>query len=149
MTKKLIFQVIAKFLSGIILVGGLIFVPASTLDYPAAWLFMGILLIPMFLAGIVLLCKNPELLKKRLDAKEKQDEQNMVIKLSGLMFVIGFVTAGLDFRFKWTLLPFGVSLGAAVIFLLAYLMYAEVLRENVYLSRTVEIFHLSFFLHIR
>ncbi|MBQ8821895.1 MAG: isoprenylcysteine carboxylmethyltransferase family protein [Lachnospiraceae bacterium] len=139
MTKDLFFQAIIKFICGVILVGLLLFLPAGTVNYPAGWLFMGILFIPMFLAGIVMMFKNPELLKKRLNAKEKQAEQSMVIKLSGLMFLAGFIVAGLNFRFQWILLPEVVSWIAAVVFLLAYLLYAEVLRENTYLSRTVEV----------
>lgn len=139
MTKDLFFQAIIKFICGVILIGLLLFLPAGTVNYPAGWLFMGILFIPMFLAGIVMMFKNPELLKKRLNAKEKQAEQSMVIKLSGLMFLAGFIVAGLNFRFQWILLPEVVSWIAAVVFLLAYLLYAEVLRENTYLSRTVEV----------
>ena len=100
---------------------------------------MAVLFVPMFLAGIVMMFKNPELLKKRLNAKEKEDEQSLVIKLSGLMFLAGFIVAGLDFRFGWLPLPKGVSIGAAVVFLVAYALYAEVLRENTYLSRTIEV----------
>ena len=139
MTKKLFFQAIFKFLAGVALLFLLIFLPAGTLDYWNAWLLMGILFVPMFLAGIVMMCKNPELLKKRLNAKEKEDEQSLVIKLSALMFLLGFVAAGLNFRFQWIVLPAWVSWAAAVIFLLSYLLYAEVLRENTYLSRTVEV----------
>lgn len=139
MSKKLSIQAITKFLLGVILVGLLIFVPAGTLSFINGWLFMGILFVPMFFAGIVMMIKNPELLKKRLNAKEKQREQSMVIKLSGLMFLVGFIVAGLNYRFKWNMLPTSVSIGAAVVFLLSYLLYAEVLRENTYLSRTIEI----------
>ena len=139
MSKKLFMQAITKYLLGVILVGLLIFAPAGTLAFENGWLLMGILFIPMFLAGIVMMFKSPELLKKRLNAKEKQSEQNLVIKLSGLMFLAGFIVAGLNFRFEWFLLPKSVSVCAAVIFLGAYLLYAEVLRENAYLSRTVEV----------
>ncbi len=139
MTKKLLFQAILKFLSGIVLVGLLIFLPAGTLSFFNGWLLMGILFIPMLFAGLVMIVKNPELLKSRLNAKEKQKEQSLVVKLSGLMFFFGFVVAGLDFRFNWFLLPRGVSVAAAVIFLLAYILYGEVLRENTYLSRTIEV----------
>lgn len=139
MTKQLFFQAIIKFTLGVILIGLLIFLPAGTFDYPAAWLFMGILFVPMFVAGIVMMVKNPELLKKRLNAKEEQAEQSLVVKLSGLMFVAGFVVAGLDYRFGWLVLPDWVSWVAAVVFLLAYVLYAEVLRENTYLSRTIEV----------
>lgn len=139
MTTKLFIQAITKFLIGIILVGVLIFWPAGTLSYFNGWLFMGILFIPMFGAGIVMMFKNPELLKKRLNAKEKQEEQNIVIKLSGVMFMLGFVVAGLGVRFEWYILPNAVVFSSAGVFLLAYLLYAEVLRENTYLSRTIEV----------
>lgn len=139
MTKKLFIQAIAKFLLGVILVGVFVFWPAGTLSYFQGWLFMGILFVPMFAAGIVMMFKNPELLKKRLNAKEKEAEQDLVVKLSVLMFLIGFVAAGLNYRFDWYVLPSGVSVGAAVVFLIAYALYAEVLRENTYLSRTIEV----------
>lgn len=139
MTAKLFFSAIIKFLLGVVLVGLLVFLPAGTLSFFGGWLFMGILFIPMFLAGIVMMFKNPDLLRSRLDAKEKQKEQDLVIKLSGLMFLAGFVVAGLDFRFGWLTLPRGVTIGAAVVFILAYVLYAEVLRENTYLSRTIEV----------
>ena len=139
MTKGLFFQAIFKFLAGVALLFLLIFLPAGTFDYWNAWLLMGILFVPMFLAGIVMMCKNPDLLRKRLNAKEKEAEQNLVIKLSGFMFLLGFVMAGLDFRFQWIVLPTWVSWAAAVAFLLSYLLFAEVLRENTYLSRTVEV----------
>ena len=139
MTKELFFQAITKFLIGFVLVGLLIFLPAGTFSYFNGWLFMGILFIPMFCAGIVMMLKNPELLKKRLNAKEKQEEQTVVIKLSGLMFLLGFIVAGLGVRFDWYMLPKGVVFASAVVFLLAYILYAEVLRENTYLSRTIEV----------
>lgn len=139
MTKELFFQAILKFVLGAILIAALIFIPAGTIRYTNGWLFMGILFIPMFLAGIVMMCKNPELLKKRLNAKEEQSEQQFVIKLSGLMFVLGFVTAGFNFRFGWFMLPDWIVRIAVIVFLLAYLMYAEVLRENTYLARTVKV----------
>lgn len=139
MTVKLFFQAVGKFLLGFLLVGLFIFVPAGTLDYPNGWLLMAVLFVPMFFAGIVMMFKNPALLKKRLNAKEKQAEQGLVIKLSGLMFLVGFIIAGLGFRFGWYMLPNGVVIVAAVIFLVAYLMYVEVLRENTYLSRTIEV----------
>ncbi len=139
MTKKLFVQAIVKFFAGVIVIGALLFLPAGTFRWLNGWVFMGILFIPMFCAGIVLMIKNPELLKKRLNSKEQQSEQQLVIKLSGLMFVIGFVIAGLNFRFQWIRLPDYVSWVAVVIFLLSYLLYAEVLRENTYLSRTVEV----------
>ena len=139
MTKKLFIEAILKFSLGVILVGLLVFVPAGTTVFWNGWLFMGVLFIPMFLAGIVMMLKNPELLKSRLNAKEKQKEQDMVIKLSGLMFLVGFIFAGLNYRFEWPMLPKAVSIGAAILFLLSYLLFAEVLRENTYLSRTIEV----------
>lgn len=139
MTTKLFIQAITKFVLGVVLVGLLIFLPAGTFSFPNGWLFMGILFVPMFLAGIVMLIKNPELLKKRLDAKEEQKEQSLVVKLSGLMFLTSFIVAGLGVRFEWYMLPQKVVIGAAVIFLVAYVLYAEVFRENTYLSRTIEV----------
>lgn len=139
MTVKLFFQAIIKFVLGVILVGLLIFLPAGSFEYINGWIFMGILFIPMFCAGIVMMFKNPELLSSRLDAKEKQREQNLVVKLSGLMFIAGFVLAGLNYRFDWYMVPETVSIIASVVFLIAYALYAEVLRENTYLSRTIEV----------
>ncbi len=139
MSAKLFINAMMKFICGVLLVGLLVFLPAGTADFGKGWLFMGILFVPMFVAGIIMMIKNPELLKKRLDAKEKRGKQSLVIKLSGLMFIVGFVLAGLDFRFKWVAIPDTVSYIAAVMFLLAYVMYAEVLRENTYLSRTIEV----------
>ena len=139
MTVKLFIQAILKFLLGVVLVGVLIFLPAGSLAYFNGWLLMGVLFVPMFFAGIVMLVKNPELLKSRLDAKEKEKDQDLVVKLSGLMFIGGFAVAGLGYRFGWYMLPVGVSIGAAVVFLIAYVLYAEVLRENTYLSRTIKV----------
>ena len=139
MSLKLFFSAIAKFLIGLAVVGLLIFLPAGTFAFPQGWLLIGILFVPMFCAGIVMMVKNPELLKKRLNAREKQDEQKTVLALSGLMFVAAFVVAGLNFRFGWFVLPMWVSFVAAGLFLAGYVLYAEVLRENVYLSRTVEV----------
>lgn len=139
MSGKLFCQAVLKFTLGAVLVGLLIFLPAGTLQYWNGWLLMGILFVPMFFAGIVMMLKNPELLKKRLNARETQGEQRLVIKLSGLMFVCGFVLAGLNFRFGWLILPDWTAWAAAIVFLLSYLLYAEVLRENAYLSRTVEV----------
>lgn len=139
MNKKLFLQAIIKFFLGILLVGLLVFLPAGTFRYFQGWLFMGILFVPMFVAGLVMMVKNPGLLESRLNAKEKQADQNLVVKLSGLMFLVGFIVAGLDFRFDWFPLPKGVFIGAAVVFLIAYVLYAEVLRENTYLSRTIEV----------
>lgn len=139
MTKPLFIQAIAKFLLGVVLVGILVFLPAGTLSFAYGWLLMGALFVPMFLAGIVMMIVCPELLKKRLNAKETQKEQDVVVKLSGLMFVVGFIVAGLGVRFHWYLLPKGVVIAATVLFLFAYLLYAQVLRENAFLSRTIEV----------
>lgn len=139
MTVKLLIQAIVKFVLGVVLVGVLIFLPAGSLKFFQGWLLMGILFIPMLAAGIVMMFKNPELLKKRLNAKEKLNDQSIVVKLSGLVFLIGFVVAGLGYRFNWFVLPKGISIAFSVIFLLSYVMYAEVLRENTYLSRTIEV----------
>lgn len=139
MTKKLFFEAIAKFLLGVLLVALLVFLPAGTLNFIQGWLFISILFIPMFFAGIVMMIKNPALLKSRLDAKEKQNDQSLVVKLSALMFICGFVVAGLGYRFSWYILPFWTSYVFCVLFLLAYILYAEVLRENTYLSRTIKV----------
>ena len=139
MSVKLFFSAIIKFIFGVVLVGTLVFLPAGTFNYFNGWLFMCVLFVPMFIAGIVMMVVNPKLLKSRLDAKEKQKEQSLVIKLSGLMFLAGFVVAGLDFRFEWFVLTRSVVIVAAVVFLAAYALYAEVLRENTYLSRTIEV----------
>ncbi len=139
MSKKLFLQAIIKFVFGVLLVGLLVFLPAGTFRFFQGWLFMGVLFVPMFVAGLVMMAKNPKLLESRLNAKEKQMDQSLVVKLSGLMFLVGFIVAGLDFRFGWFLLPKGVSIGVTVVFLVAYVIYAEVLRENTYLSRTIEV----------
>lgn len=139
MTMRLFFEAIFKFALGIILVGLLIFLPAGTLLYFNGWLFMGILFIPMFIAGIVMMIKNPSLLKSRLDAKEERKEQDIIIKLCGLMFFIGFILAGLGVRFGWYSLPRPVVIIGGILFITAYTLYAEVLRENTYLSRTIEV----------
>ena len=134
---KLFISAVLKFTLGAVLVGALLFLPAWTLDYKGAWLFMALLFVPMFIAGIVMLVKNPALLESRLDAKEKEAEQSLVVKLSGLMFLAGFIVAGLDHRFSWSYVPTPVVIGASVVFIIAYVLYAEVLRENTYLSRTI------------
>lgn len=139
MSIKLFFEAIIKIILGILLVGLLIFLPAGTLNYFNGWLLCGVLFIPMLIVGIVLMIKSPELLKRRLSAKEKIGEQKIVILLSLLMFICGFVLAGLDFRFGWIKLPNFVSIIGCILFIIAYLLYAEVLRENVYLSRTIEV----------
>ena len=136
---KLFFGAVAKFLLGVILVGTLIFLPAGTFAFFEGWLFMGLLFVPMFGAGLVMLAKSPELLQRRLDAKEKASTQKGVVALSGLMFVGGFVVAGLDHRFGWSAVPLWVAITASVLFLAAYVLYAEVLRENAYLSRTIKV----------
>ena len=139
MDTKLISQAIGKYLSGLLIVGLLLFLPAGTFAFWQAWLLIGILFIPMLIAGLIMMMKSPGLLRKRLDAREEESEQKAVIALSGLMFLAAFVVAGLNFRFKWIVLPHWVSWAAAAVFLLAYALYAEVLRENVWLSRTVEV----------
>ena len=128
-----------KFVCGLLMVGLLIFLPAGTLWYTNGWLLMGLLFGPMLVAGFVMLAKSPEFLKKRLDAKEKQTTQKGVLAFSGLMFIAGFVLAGLDFRFGWSRMPVWVTVTASVLFLAAYGLYAEVMRENAYLSRTVQV----------
>lgn len=139
MTRELFCQAILKFFSGVLLVGLLLFLPAGTLGWREAWLLMGLLFVPMFLAGLVMMFKAPELLRRRLRGREKQGEQRLVIGLSGLMFLLGFGAAGLNFRHGWFVLPQAAAWVGAALFLLAYLLYAEVLRENAYLSRTVEV----------
>ena len=139
MNKKLFANAIVKFLSGIVLVALPLFLSAGSFGYWNAWLLIGILFIPMFIAGIILMKKNPYLLEKRLDVKEKQSQQKTVIALSSIMFLSGFIVAGLDFRFQWIKIPEWTAIIGAVIFLIAYGLYAEVLRENTYLSRTIEV----------
>ena len=139
MDAKLFGRAMARFLGGVVLLGLLLFLPAGTMRWQQGWLRMGILVIPMFGAGLVMLWKSPALLKKRLNAKEEQGEQRRVILLSGLMFLAAFVVAALNFRFRWVVLPEAASWAAAGVFLLGYLLYAEVLRENAWLSRTVEV----------
>lgn len=139
MTKKLFFQAIVKFLLGLILFALLLFVPAGTISFWNGWLLIVVLFVPMFIAGIIMMIKNPALLEKRLNAKEKEQEQKAVVALSGIMFLTAFIVAGLNFRFSWIVIPNWVVILGTVIFLLAYVMYAEVLRENTYLSRTVEV----------
>ena len=139
MTRSLFAKAMVLFFAGLLLIALLIFVPAGTLRYPGGLLLCAILFIPMFIAGLVMMVKAPALLEKRLHMKEEQAEQSTVIKLSGLMFIAGFVLSGLDFRFGWLPLPGWVSAAAAVVFLIAYALYAEVLRENAYLSRTIKV----------
>lgn len=139
MTKQLLIQAIVKFICGLIAIAALLFIPAGTIRYTYGWIFIALLFIPMFIAGIVMMFKNPDLLKKRLNAKEEQGEQKTVILLSGVMFIAAFVVAGLNFRFGWFILPNWVVAIGIIVFILAYIMFAEVLRENTYLSRTVEV----------
>ena len=136
---KLLMEALAKFICGLLLVGLLIFLPAGTLGYTYGWLLIGLLFGPMLIAGFVMLYKSPEFLKRRLDAKEKQGTQKGVVALSGLMFIAGFVVAGLDFRFSWSTVPTWVVIAASVLFLIAYALYAEVMRENAYLSRAIKV----------
>ena len=136
---KLFGEAILKFLCGVLLVGALVFLPAGSLAYSCGWLFMALLFVPMFGAGLVMLAKSPELLKKRLDVKEKRSAQKGVVGFSGLIFLVGFVLAGLDYRFGWSRMPLWVILAASLLFLVAYGLYAEVLRENTYLSRTIKV----------
>ncbi len=139
MDKKLIAQAAGKFAAGFVIIAALLFIPAGSFAYREAWLFLGILFIPMLIAGIILLIKNPELLRKRLNAKEENDEQKNVVIFSAVIFLAAFIVAGLNYRFGWIPTPSWAPWLAAVIFLIAYGLYAEVLRENTYLSRTVEI----------
>ena len=136
---KLFLNAFAKFLVGLLLVGLLIFLPAGTLAYPGGLLFLCLLFVPMLLMGIVMLARARDLLAKRLDAKEKQAAQKGVQSLAGLVFMAGFVLAGLDFRFGWSDVPLPVVIAASVIFLIGFALYAEVMRENAYLSRTVKV----------
>lgn len=128
-----------KLLVGLVLVGLLIFLPAGTMEYPGGWLLMAVLFVPMLIAGVVMALFSPELLKKRLNAKEKEDEQKSVVAMSGIMFIAAFVVAGLNYRYSWIVMPSWAVWSAVVLFLLSYAMYAEVMRENAYLSRTIEV----------
>lgn len=136
---KLLTEALVKFTCGLLLVSLLIFLPAGTLQYPYGWLLIGLLFGPMLIAGFVMLAKSPDFLKKRLDAKEKQAAQKGVLAFSGLMFIAGFVVAGLDFRFGWSQMPTWVVITASVLFLVSYALYAEVMRENAYLSRIIKV----------
>lgn len=139
MNKSLLIQALTKFLAGIVLVALLLFLPAASFAYWQAWLLMGILFVPMFFVGIILLLKSPDLLRKRLNAKEKDSEQKAVVAISGCLFLIAFIVAGLNWRFQWLLLPDWVVYAASALFVASYFLYAEVLRENAYLSRTIEV----------
>ena len=132
-------QALVKFFLGVVVMGALLFVPAGSFRFWQGWLLMGILFVPMFIAGLVLMAKNPELLRKRLNAKEEEKEQKTVVALSGLLFIVTFVVAGLNWRFRWCVLPDWAVWVAAGLFLASYILYAEVLRENTYLSRTIEV----------
>ena len=136
---KLLINALMKFTLGFVMVAILIFLPAGTFCYPGAWLLIGLLFVPMLIAGFVMMFKSPDLLRKRLDVKEKQAAQKGVLAYAGLMFIAGFVIAGLDFRFGWSIMPRWVVIVASVLFLIAYALYAEVLRENTYLSRTIKV----------
>ena len=136
---KLLSEALVKFTCGLILVGLMLFLPAGTINYAGGWLFLGLLFVPMLIAGFVMYFKNPDFLKKRLDAKEKQKAQKGVLAFSGLMFIAAFVVAGLDFRFGWFKLPAWVTIASSVLFLVSYGLYAEVMRENAYLSRTIKV----------
>lgn len=139
MKKSLLLQALTKFLLGVVVLGVLIFLSAGSFRFWNGWLLMGVLFVPMFVAGLILLAKNPQLLAKRLNAKEEQQDQKMVVALSGILFVAVFVLAGLNWRFSWCVLPDWVVWIATALFLLSYILYAEVLRENTYLSRTIEV----------
>lgn len=136
---KLFIQAISRFILGILLIGVLLFVPAGTLNYINAWLLMGLLFIPMFIVGIILLIKNPDLLKRRLDAKENEKEQKTVIITSGIMFLSGFIIAGLNYRYNWINLSNTTIIIASIIFIISYILYGEILRENSYLLRTIKV----------
>ncbi len=139
MTLRLFLQALVKFTAGLLLVGGILFVSAGTFSYWNAWLLISVLFIPMFIAGIVMMIKNPDLLKKRLNAREEESEQKAVILLSGIMFLAAFIVAGLNYRFGWIPLPRWIPFTAVAVFLVAYVLYAEVLHENTFLSRTIEV----------
>ena len=138
MNIKLFLQAIIKFICGVVLVGLLLFLPGGV-NYFYGWLFMCILFIPMFIFGIILMFKNPDLLKRRLDAKEEEKEQKEVIILSGVMFILGFILAGLNYRYKWIMMPNVIAIISSLIFIISYILYAEVLRENEYLIRTIKV----------
>ena len=139
MSNKLLLEAIIKYLSGLLIVSLLIFIPANTLNYPNAWLFISILFIPMFIVGLYLYFKNPLLLKSRLNAKEKEHDQKEVLILSSIMFILGFIISGLNYHYKWIELPNIITIISTIIFIISYILYGEVLRENTYLSRTIEV----------
>lgn len=139
MNKSLLTQALIKLVSGLLLICILIFLPAGSFSFWQGWLFIGILFIPMLIAGVILMRKNPDLLRKRLDAKEKESEQRTVVAMSGFLFLAAFIIAGLNWRFGWWVIPDWAVWVAAGMFLCSYILYAEVLRENTYLSRTIEV----------
>ena len=139
MNRKLLTEALVKFISGVILIGLLLFVPAGTLKWRNGWLFMGVLLIPMFIAGIIMYLKAPDLLKSRLNVKERQRAQKDVINYSGLMFLAAFIVAGMNYRFRWVIMPESVVTVGIILFLGSYRLFGEVLRENAYLSRIIEV----------
>lgn len=136
---KLFFKAISRCLAGLLLIGLVLFVPANSISYWNAWLLIGLLFVPMIIVAVILMIKNPELLRKRLNTNEKEKEQKKVVLLSALMFLIGFIIAGLNYRYNWIVMPNIVVIISSILFLVAYILYVEVLRENVYLSRTVEV----------
>ena len=136
---KLLKEALIKYIAGIILIGLILFIPAGTIDWKNGQLFMIVLFVPMFIAGIIMYLKVPDLLRSRLNAKEKEGEQKDVINYSGLMFLVAFIIAGLNYRFKWIMFPNSIVIIGVIIFLLSYLLFGEVLRENAYLSRTIEV----------
>lgn len=139
MSLKLFIEAILKFMFGVLLVGVLIFVPAGSMNYWNGWLLMILLFIPMFIAGVIMMINSPELLKSRLNAREKESEQKEVLALSAVMFILGFVLAGFNYRFGWVDMPLWIVILSAILFLVSYVIYAEVLRENAFLSRTIEV----------
>lgn len=139
MNGKLFVGALVKAVVGFVLMAALLFLPAGTLHYSGGWLLLGVLFIPMLLFGTVLFVKSPELLRRRLDANEKRSAQKDVVKFSGLIFILTFIVAGLDFRYGWSVVPDWVRYSAAVLFLLGYVLYAEVMRENMWLSRSVKV----------
>ncbi|MBQ2752928.1 MAG: isoprenylcysteine carboxylmethyltransferase family protein [Firmicutes bacterium] len=139
MDVKLFLDAVLKFISGVLIAGILVFLPAGSLAFHQGWLFMTVVFLPIFFVGLVIMIKSPELMRKRLESKEKQSQQNVIVKISAVMFVTGFIIAGLNFRFGWLVLPEAISVVGVVFYLVSYVIYAEVLRENAYLSRVIEV----------
>lgn len=139
MDVKLFLDAVLKFISGVLIAGILVFLPAGSLAFQQGWLFMTVVFLPIFFVGLVIMIKSPELMRKRLESKEKQSQQNVIVKISAVMFVTGFIIAGLNFRFGWLVLPEAISVVGVVFYLVSYVIYAEVLRENAYLSRVIEV----------